>query len=83
VIHTICAYANDFSNINGGYIVIGIEEDHGRPLLLPQGVDPNDLDKIQNELFQYCNLIEPRYIPQVKVRMFLKRKLLRVLCSGR
>jgi predicted HTH transcriptional regulator len=24
VIHTICAYANDFDNTNGGYIVIGI-----------------------------------------------------------
>ena len=35
VITTICAYANDFSNTNGGYIVIGIEERYGRPSLPP------------------------------------------------
>lgn len=26
VIRTICAFANDFNNFGGGYIVIGIEE---------------------------------------------------------
>ena len=33
VITTICAYANDFSNINGGYIVVGIEEKYGAPVI--------------------------------------------------
>ena len=46
-ITTICAYANDFSNTNGGYIVIGIAEKHGRPVLPPVGIDEDDLDKIQ------------------------------------
>jgi len=59
-ITTICAYANDFSNTNGGYIVIGIEEKYGRPVLPPVGVDEDLLDKIQQELFQYCNFISPR-----------------------
>lgn len=35
IIHTICAYANDYPNINGGYIVIGIEEKNGKPVLPP------------------------------------------------
>ena len=26
VVHTICAYANDFFNDNGGYIIIGVDE---------------------------------------------------------
>jgi ATP-dependent DNA helicase RecG len=29
VIHTICAFANDFSNTNGGYIVLGIDTKYG------------------------------------------------------
>ena len=28
IIHSICAFANDYDNTNGGYIVIGVEEDH-------------------------------------------------------
>ena len=67
IITTICAYANDFSNTNGGYLVIGIEEKYGRPVLPPMGIDLNCLDKIQQELFQYCNLIMPRYIPQIEI----------------
>ena len=47
VITTICAYANDFNNTNGGYIVIGIEEKYGRPLLPPAGIDEDRLDKSQ------------------------------------
>jgi ATP-dependent DNA helicase RecG len=69
IITTICAYANDFSNVNGGYIVIGVEEKNGRPILPPVGLDEEQLDEIQQELFQYCNFITPRYIPQTVVRI--------------
>ena len=66
-VHTICAFANDYSNVNGGYIVIGIEAPDGIPLLPSQGVPQEQLDKIQQEIFQYCNMIEPRYIPKMEV----------------
>lgn len=66
-IHTICAYANDFQNMNGGYIVIGIEAKEGIPILPPTGIEKNRLDQIQQELFQYCNTIEPRYIPKSEI----------------
>jgi ATP-dependent DNA helicase RecG len=32
IIHSICAFANDFNNWGGGYIVIGIGEKNGNPL---------------------------------------------------
>ena len=66
-IRTICAFANDYSNVNGGYIVIGVESNDGVPVLPPQGIPKEELDKIQQELFNYCNLIEPRYIPKIEV----------------
>ena len=81
-VQTICAYANDFPNMNGGYIVIGIEADNGRPLLPPVGVDEKDLDRIQNELFQYCNLIEPRYLPQLEIVEFKGKHLVYLWCSA-
>ena len=67
IIHTICAFANDYANVNGGYIVIGVEEKDGLPVLPPCGVEPEKLDSIQKEIFQYCNQIEPRYIPIIEV----------------
>ena len=67
IIHTICAFANDYSNVNGGYLVIGVEAKEGIPMLPPKGIAKERLDSIQQEIFQYCNLIEPRYIPMIEV----------------
>ena len=66
IIHTICAFANDFHNVNGGYLVIGIKAEDGIPVLPPQGLPANRLDSIQQEIFQYCNMITPRYIPRIE-----------------
>ena len=82
IITTICAYANDFNNTNGGYIVVGIEEKYGRPKLPPFGIDENHLDKIQQELFQYCNFIIPRYIPQTEIVQYQDKYLLYLWCSA-
>lgn len=67
IIHTICAFANDFSNVNGGYLVIGIQAEEGLPILPPKGLSRNTLDSVQQEIFQYCNMITPRYIPRIEV----------------
>lgn len=31
VLHTLCAFANDFHNLGGGYVVIGVAEENGSP----------------------------------------------------
>ena len=31
ILHTICAFANDFDNLGGGYIVVGVNEKDGMP----------------------------------------------------
>jgi ATP-dependent DNA helicase RecG len=64
-LHTICAFANDISNWGGGYIIIGIKEENGRPVLPPQGVPINRLDAIQKELLNLCNRIRLPYFPKV------------------
>lgn len=50
ILHSICAFANDFHNLGGGYIVVGIAEINGVPTLPPKGLMINQLDKIQKEL---------------------------------
>ncbi len=66
ILHTICAFANDIDNWGGGYIIIGVEEENGMPKLPVCGLEKDSLDKISKDLFQKCNLIEPRYLPVVK-----------------
>ena len=38
ILHTICAFANAFSNLGGGYVIIGIAEKDGKPILPPKGL---------------------------------------------
>lgn len=45
---TICAFANDLDNWGGGYIVIGVEEENGRPVYPLMGVPTDKLDAYQN-----------------------------------
>lgn len=54
---TICAFANDLDNWGGGYIVIGVKEDNGRPVYPLKGVAADKLDKYQKEIFAKCKLI--------------------------
>ncbi len=63
VLHTMCAFANDFHNLGGGYIIIGVEEDNGRPVLPPQGMPAGELDAIQKEIVEFGYRMVPYYHP--------------------
>ncbi|MFN3848481.1 MAG: RNA-binding domain-containing protein [Spirosomataceae bacterium] len=63
VLHTICAFANDINNWGGGYIIIGVEENDGIPVLPPIGLQENQIDRIQKELIKITHKIEPFYSP--------------------
>jgi len=64
VLHTMCAFANDFHNLGGGYILIGVEEQDGRPVLPPKGIDDARIDAIQKEILHLgFQAIQPAYHP--------------------
>ena len=64
VLHTLCAFANDFHNLGGGYLILGVAEHEGRPALPPAGLEPGSLDRIQKELLNLGqNAIVPPYHP--------------------
>lgn len=63
VLRTICAFANDFNNFGGGYIVIGIEEIDGNPVFPPRGIVKAQADKIQKEILRVCSFLKPVYTP--------------------
>ncbi len=54
ILKTVCAFANDIDEYGGGYIIVGIEENGGTPILPPFGIQQNELDGIQREFFKLC-----------------------------
>lgn len=61
IYRTICAFANDFDNIGGGYIVVGVQEEENtgiakRPVT---GVTIEELDKMQRDMIGFNHKIEP------------------------
>ena len=67
VYHSVCAFANDFDNIGGGYILIGVEENNGVAVRPVKGIPIEQLDKIQQEIVNFNNLIDPYYAPRLSV----------------
>jgi ATP-dependent DNA helicase RecG len=71
IMRTLCAFANDFENLGGGYVVIGQDCDEmGMPIFPPKGLPDNQLDRIQQELLGFCNQIQPSYFPMLSVERF-------------
>lgn len=83
VLHTVCAFANDFHNLGGGYIFIGVAADEGRPLLPPSGLDPQKLDRIQQELLNLgYHRIQPAYHPISAPYEIKGKHILVIWCPG-
>jgi ATP-dependent DNA helicase RecG len=67
IYRSICAFANDFDNTGGGYILIGVAEDKTtktamRPV---KGLSTKEIGTIQMEMIGFNNLIKPIYAPKL------------------
>ena len=83
ITRTLCAFANDFENLGGGYIVIGQDcYETGIPVFPPAGVPDNQLYSIQRELLGCCNQIRPPYFPLLSVERFAGRNLIVLWAPG-
>lgn len=83
ILRTLCAFANDFENLGGGYVVIGQGCDEaGQPIFPPAGLPETQLDKIQQELLGYCNLIVPSYFPVLSIERYERANLLVLWAPG-
>lgn len=63
IYRSICAFANDFDNIGGGYILIGVEEEKEtktakRPV---KGLTTAELSEIQLKMISFNNSLIPSY----------------------
>ena len=65
IYHSVCAFANDYNNDGGGYIVVGVEEKNGVAVRPVKGISEYMLDEIQKEMLSYNNMISPPYFSKV------------------
>ena len=79
---TVCAFANDLDNWGGGYIVVGVEEEDGRPVYPLKGVELDKIDAYQKNILQKCKLIRPAYMPIVEVIDYDQKKFIVLWCPG-
>ena len=63
VLKTICAFANDFQNLNGGYVVIGVAESEGRAVRPAVGLTGEEIDAAQRWIRGRCTAMRPGYTP--------------------
>lgn len=83
IVRTLCAFANDFQNLGGGYVVIGQDCDaHGQPVFPPVGLAADQLDKVQQELLAACQLIQPPYFPALSMEVVEGRTLMVLQAPG-
>lgn len=62
--------------------MIGVKTENGLPILPPIGVPDELLDDIQLKIFQYCNKIEPRYIPKIEIVEYQGVNLVYLKCAA-
>ncbi len=79
---SVCAFANDFDNIGGGYIVIGVKEENGRPVRPVKGVNIDQLDRIQREMVGFNKLMSPEYFPKVSIEDVDNQKIIVMWIPG-
>ncbi|MBN2660421.1 MAG: putative DNA binding domain-containing protein, partial [Tannerellaceae bacterium] len=82
VIRSMCAFANDFNNWGGGYIIVGIAEQDGKPVFPPAGLQHNQLDSIQKQIVQLGHKISPNYFPVVQPYMLNNEHILVIWCPA-
>lgn len=76
VLRTICAFANDYHNLNGGYIVIGVEAVDGHARLPPVGIEPEVIENAQRWIRGNCKRLDPAYQPLMSPEQVADRHML-------
>jgi ATP-dependent DNA helicase RecG len=82
VLHSMCAFANDLHNWGGGYIIVGVAENDGQPILPPTGLQQSQLDAIQKKVIELGNHLSPTYFPIVQPYVLQGQHILVLWCPA-
>lgn len=84
IYRSICAFANDFDNIGGGYILVGVAEDEitktaKRPV---KGLTTVELSEIQRKMIGFNNLLQPVLHPHLFIEDVDSEKIIVLWIPG-
>ena len=82
VLHSACAFANDIHDWGGGYIIVGIDEQNGVPVLPPAGISLHTIDDIQKDLVRICSLVQPTVNVLTEPIEFMGKMILVIYVPG-
>ena len=73
IYHSVCAFANDFDNLGGGYIVVGVDTDEATGVAIRpvNGIPTEMIDGILQDMVGYNNKISPYYMPRTSVNVLV------------
>ena len=76
---TICAFANDFDDLGGGYIIVGVdtEDKTGMAIRPVEGID-----NILQEMVVYNNKMASYYLPRTSVEEVDGKQLIVIWCPA-
>lgn len=84
IYRSVCAFANDFENLGGGYILIGVEEDEVTKTAkrLVMGLTTAQIAEIQRKMIGFNNLVQPVYHPHLFVEEVDGKQILVIWIPG-
>ena len=84
IYHSVCAFANDFDDLGGGYIVVGVDTDNKTGLAIRpvEGVPIEKIDSILQEMVGYNNKMSPYYMPRTSVEEVDGKQVLVIWCPA-
>ncbi len=84
IYHSICAFANDFDDLGGGYIIVGVDTDDKTSMAIRpvEGVPAEKVDGILREMVGYNNKIAPYYLPRTSVEEVDGKRLIVIWCPA-
>ena len=84
IYHSICAFANDFDDLGGGYIIVGVDADDktGMAIRPVEGVPIEKIDGILQEMVAYNNKMAPYYLPRTSVEEVDGKQVIVIWCPA-
>ena len=80
IFKTVCALANDYQSLGGGYVVIGAAENQGQFDIQNSGLKLSEIDTIQKKLVEYSKKIQPNYAPKITVESYHDKFFILLWC---
>jgi ATP-dependent DNA helicase RecG len=82
IYRSICAFANDFDNTGGGYILIGVAEENGTAQRPVKGLKTTEIATIQQRMIGFNNLINPAYNSKLSIETVDKKQIIVLWVPG-